>query len=151
MPGVGIKENAMATAIRGTRGGLQRARHDQLQRLLTLQDQMLRTRKEALRRGLPPEMTDVTDNEEHSADAEEFEVGASVLELTAQTVRGIETALRRLKDGDYGMCSDCGSKVSVVRLKALPFAALCHGCQERRDSATALVAARRATAGTVFA
>jgi hypothetical protein len=32
----GIKEKDMATAIRGTRGGLQRARHDQLERLLTL-------------------------------------------------------------------------------------------------------------------
>jgi DnaK suppressor protein len=134
----------MATAIRGTRGGLQRARHDQLERLLTLQDQMLRSRREALRRG-PAEMSDATDKEEHSADAEELGVGVSVLELTAQTVKGIDTALRRLKDGDYGTCSDCGSKVPVVRLKALPFAALCRGCQEKRDNASGLLAAGRAT------
>jgi DnaK suppressor protein len=139
----------MATAIREIRGGMRRARYHKLQRLLTRQDQILRSRKEALRRGLPTEISDVTDNEERSADAEELGVAVSVLEVTVQTVMGIETALRHLKDGDYSMCSDCGFKVSVVRLKALPFAALCRGCQEKRDNAIALLAAGRATAGWV--
>jgi DnaK suppressor protein len=127
----------MATEPRGTRGGRERVRHHQLRQLLTLQSHIFRGRREALRQGLPAEVSGVTDNEEHSADDEELAVEASVLELTAQTVKGIETALRRLNSGEYGLCSDCGAKVSGIRLKALPFATLCHSCQDKRDSATA--------------
>ena len=124
----------MATMVHRTRGA-DRARHGKLEQLLSQQGTILRNRRQLLREDLPAEASGVKDIEERSSDAETQDVGFSVLELTSRTVQGIETALQRLKTGAFGRCSDCRCKISDARLRALPFAALCHACQERRDMA----------------
>lgn len=43
----------------------------------------------------------------------------------------IEAALRRLADGRYGYCVDCGRPIAVRRLHANPAAARCYDCQAR--------------------
>jgi RNA polymerase-binding transcription factor DksA len=113
-----------------------RASCQRLLRLLDEQDGILHARKEALRKSVPAGMFGVIDDEEHSLDHEELDVGVSLLELTSQTVQEIETALRRAAAGEYGSCSDCRSRISSARLKALPFADRCRGCQEKRDRRT---------------
>ncbi len=45
----------------------------------------------------------------------------------------IEQALRKVADGRYGLCEECGGTIAVARLEALPFAQFCIGCQERMD------------------
>jgi DnaK suppressor protein len=42
-------------------------------------------------------------------------------------------ALRRLEDGSYGLCVDCGGGVPEGRLEAKPEAARCVKCQAKRD------------------
>lgn len=105
-----------------------------LERLRSLQDDALRTRRQVLREGQP---SGVTDLEEQSVDAEELGIGFSLLQLASQTLQGIETALRRLEAGVFGTCSDCHARIPEARLRALPFASLCLACQERRDEAAA--------------
>jgi len=124
----------MATMIHRVRGA-DRARHGKLEQLLSLQGAILRDRRQILRNGLPTPTTGVLDFEEHALDAEEQGVGFAVLELTTRTVQGIETALQRMEAGEFGTCSDCRCRISDARLRALPFAALCLACQERRDMA----------------
>ncbi len=128
------KGNVMATTIHRIRGA-DRARHGKLEQLLSLQGAILRKRRQILRDGLPTPTSGVLDFEEHALEAEEQGVGIAVLELTTRTVQGIETALQRLKAGELGTCSDCRCRISDARLRALPFAALCLACQERRDMA----------------
>jgi len=124
----------MATMVHRTRGA-DRGRHGKLEQLLSQQDTILRKRRQILRDGLPTAASGVMDFEEHSLDAEEQGVGLSVLGLTSRTVQGIETALQRLEGGQFGTCSDCRCRISDARLRAMPFAALCLTCQERRDIA----------------
>ena len=45
----------------------------------------------------------------------------------------IDRALRRLKDKDFGKCSDCGKQISQRRLLALPYALMCITCQKEAD------------------
>lgn len=45
----------------------------------------------------------------------------------------INEALRRIKEGTYGFCIDCGKKISEKRLKAVPYADLCLGHQEEKE------------------
>ncbi|MEW6002656.1 MAG: TraR/DksA C4-type zinc finger protein [Nitrospirota bacterium] len=45
----------------------------------------------------------------------------------------IDEALRKLDEGTYGICEDCGEEISEERLKVLPFAIYCRDCQERRE------------------
>ena len=126
----------MATMTHRARG-VDGARNERLEQLLSQQDALLRNRRQILRDSLPTATSGVMDFEELSLDAEEQGVGFSVLELTSRAVQGIETALRRLEAGELGRCSDCRCRISGARLLALPFAALCLTCQEKRDTAAA--------------
>lgn len=45
----------------------------------------------------------------------------------------MDEALRKLSEGTYGICEDCGESISDQRLKILPFAIFCIDCQERRE------------------
>lgn len=45
----------------------------------------------------------------------------------------IEDAKQRLTDGIYGVCEDCGEKISAKRLAAVPAARRCLDCQEKTE------------------
>jgi DnaK suppressor protein len=45
----------------------------------------------------------------------------------------IDESLRKLNEGTYGVCEDCGEEISSGRLKVLPFAIYCRDCQEKRE------------------
>lgn len=50
-------------------------------------------------------------------------------------VQSIDRALRRIDEGSYGLCSECGDPIAEARLKALPFAELCLKCQADYEKA----------------
>ena len=52
----------------------------------------------------------------------------------AEVLRDIDAALRRLRDGSYGICMDCGIAITRKRLDAEPWAHYCVTCQERRQT-----------------
>jgi RNA polymerase-binding protein DksA len=59
------------------------------------------------------------------------------LALVAQSRRQleqVEAALRRLDEGTYGKCANCGAPIAPPRLKVLPDALLCIECQERQEA-----------------
>lgn len=45
----------------------------------------------------------------------------------------IREALERLAEGRYGLCVECEQPISPARLRAIPEAATCVACQERRE------------------
>lgn len=49
-------------------------------------------------------------------------------------LKRIEFALRRIDDGSYGDCLDCGEPIADARLQAQPWASLCIECQSARES-----------------
>jgi RNA polymerase-binding transcription factor DksA len=50
-----------------------------------------------------------------------------------QAVEDIDRALHRMDVGTFGICERCGRKITVARLEALPFAALCIECKSREE------------------
>src|SRR5208283_3514223 len=54
-------------------------------------------------------------------------------DLQLESIRKIEQALKRLDEGSYGDCEECGEEISMERLKVIPFALLCRDCQETRE------------------
>jgi DnaK suppressor protein len=50
----------------------------------------------------------------------------------------MDEALRKLEEGTYGICEDCGEPIAPERLKILPFAIYCIDCQERREQLEAM-------------
>ncbi len=45
----------------------------------------------------------------------------------------IDEALRKLREGTYGICEECGEEISPERLRILPFAIYCRDCQEKNE------------------
>lgn len=45
----------------------------------------------------------------------------------------IEDTLRRIEEGDYGVCVDCGADIPLRRLELMPEAVRCTQCQERQE------------------
>jgi len=63
------------------------------------------------------------------------EIEFALIQMKAETLNKIDEALRRLEEGTYGYCFECGEEVSERRLRALPFAVRCKDCEEAREVA----------------
>ena len=74
------------------------------------------------------------EGESSEADIQE-EIGFALIQMKAETLNKIDTALRRLEEGTYGGCLECGGEIAEARLKALPFALRCKDCEEALETA----------------
>lgn len=55
----------------------------------------------------------------------------SLQDAEVEELRGITRALERIKEGEYGICSDCGNPISEKRLNSFPGTMRCLACQEK--------------------
>jgi DnaK suppressor protein len=46
----------------------------------------------------------------------------------------IDDALKRISDGSYGLCEECGGPIGLERLKARPVTTLCIGCKSAQEA-----------------
>lgn len=53
------------------------------------------------------------------------EIDYSLGENSEQVLHEIEAALKRIGDGTYGTCTECGKEIGAERLEAVPWVALC--------------------------
>jgi len=58
------------------------------------------------------------------------EVLMSLSESQRRTLREVDEALDRIEEGSYGICEDCGTTISLKRLRIKPFARYCVQCQD---------------------
>jgi RNA polymerase-binding transcription factor DksA len=61
------------------------------------------------------------------------DLGEAETSRDVQELRALDAAHRRLADGSYGVCIDCGGDVGVERLRAEPAAPRCIECQRRHE------------------
>jgi RNA polymerase-binding protein DksA len=57
----------------------------------------------------------------------------TILDRHIDAMRDIEAALQRIRNGEFGVCIDCGEDVTFPRLMAYPTAKRCIICQEQRE------------------
>ncbi len=55
-----------------------------------------------------------------------------------ENLQKIDIALRKLDEGTYGICEECGEEISLERLQVLPFAIYCREDQEKKEMMEAL-------------
>ncbi len=48
-------------------------------------------------------------------------------------LNAINEAMQRIRDNKYGICDSCGKKISMERLKLIPYAIFCLECKERME------------------
>ena|SRR6266568_3431211 len=115
------------------------ARRDALLRL----HKTLQGRRTELRKRLGIELADLSrgkaaqpagDAADAAFDASGEEIASQLAELEAKELAQVERALRRLKQGTYGQCEVCSTKIPISRLNALPYSTLCIKCQREMES-----------------
>ncbi len=61
------------------------------------------------------------------------DTGMAVVDIRRVELEQMDTALRKLDDGTYGACGDCGEEIEEERLKVIPFAEYCLRCQAGKE------------------
>jgi len=108
--------------------------------LLSLR-QILIKRRDALRRALAGDLSllkelrgqstgDVIDA---ALDSAQDELSSQIAEVESRELSNIETALERMRQGEYGRCDGCGNGIPLARLQALPYATMCIQCQREAE------------------
>ncbi len=135
-----------------------RSRYSELKRMLEerrreiqaeVQGKMRDVRSEGTWGGKVNEVLDAVESSE--ADIQE-DIEFALIQMKSETLNKINDALKRLEQGEYGNCFECGEEISEKRLRALPFAVRCKECEEAREVAEQRerqMAARRG-AGSLF-
>jgi DnaK suppressor protein len=65
----------------------------------------------------------------------ERELDMALSDLETQELGAVSRALVRLREGEYGICSDCEAGIPYDRLRAEPWALRCVVCEGRREQA----------------
>ncbi|RKZ33908.1 hypothetical protein DRQ33_03255 [bacterium] len=73
----------------------------------------------------PADMGSITDEQERA-----FLLAGHEKEV----LDAIDRALQRIENKTYGKCVVCGSKISMERLRAIPYAEYCRECQEEIEA-----------------
>lgn len=60
-------------------------------------------------------------------------IEASIASIRSELYREADAAEARKRAGTFGFCEDCEGEISLVRLRAVPNATRCIGCQEKRE------------------
>lgn len=61
------------------------------------------------------------------------DTGLSVANIRREELTRMEEAERKLEEGSYGVCEECGKEIDEGRLAVVPYTLYCVKCQERRE------------------
>ena len=71
---------------------------------------------------------------DQGSDEYQYETTIKFANTEGRYLYNIEEALRRIEDGSYGKCQDCGAPIALPRLKRLPYTRLCIECKEKEEA-----------------
>ncbi len=103
--------------------------------------QILVKRRDALRTALAGDLSQLKelgaknsgDVVDAALDSAHDEISSQLAEVESRELAQIETALERMRSGQYGICEGCGCSIPMARLNALPYATLCIKCQREAE------------------
>ena len=64
----------------------------------------------------------------------EVHIQLKLKQTDAKILQAIEEALKRIEDGSFGVCRDCGEPIAQARLNAIPWTRVCITCKEKQQS-----------------
>ena len=109
----------------------------------TYKEALIRKRAEILAAGggvkpLQETMSDVNSRQGDLADQasgnNEVHIQLKLKQTDAKILQAIDEALRRIEQGTYGICRDCGEPIASARLNAIPWARVCVSCKEKQKA-----------------
>ncbi len=135
-PPEGPKRQVSSLSKRGTQ--VQLSREELLRRqLIQHREDIVREAKNEIAKYIKGETKQLVDTALDDGDWSVIDLSEDINLRRLETHRGsllkIDEALRKIKEGSYGLCEDCGEEISAARLNVMPFAIYCKDCQEKRE------------------
>jgi RNA polymerase-binding protein DksA len=72
-----------------------------------------------------------TSEEESADEVATFTDRISLEENLEETLREVERALKKIQQGKYGFCEECGKEIDEKRLRVMPTARWCLSCKNK--------------------
>lgn len=66
---------------------------------------------------------------------EDREMSLVTRSLLVERANKLADALERLRDGEYGVCEECGEPIAPARLRVMPEVTTCVRCQDKLERA----------------
>ena len=105
--------------------------------LIQRREEIVREAKSEIARNTKGEANQVFETVLDDGDLSVVDLSADInlrlLETHRERLLRIDEALRKLREGSYGTCEDCGEEITAERLNVMPFAIYCRDCQETRE------------------
>ncbi len=127
----------MATTTKSTKAASKSSRYNELKTMQERRRELLSEVQGKIRdvRAESGKERDVLDQGESSEVDIQEDIEFALIQMKSETLNKINEALRRLDEGTYGNCFECGDEIAQPRLRALPFAVRCKDCEEARENA----------------
>lgn len=105
--------------------------------LIAKRDALLKEAKLEIQKYVSGENRQLVDTAIDEADWAAVEISEDInlkrLGAQRQLLKDVEECLRKVNEGTYGICEDCGEEISEKRLHVIPTASLCIDCKEQRE------------------
>jgi RNA polymerase-binding protein DksA len=68
-----------------------------------------------------------------ATDAYDREFSLGLASNEQNSLYELDDALKKIDEGTFGICEECNSLITKIRLKAVPYARLCVKCQKKKE------------------
>ena len=105
--------------------------------LVSKKENILKEVKEEIAKYISGENKQLVDTANDDGDWAQVDISEDLslqrLSTHRKLMYNIDEAIRKIAEGTYGICEECGEEISEKRLLVLPTATLCVDCQENRE------------------
>ncbi|MGB9766047.1 MAG: TraR/DksA family transcriptional regulator [Sulfurihydrogenibium sp.] len=102
------------------------------QKLLEKREQILKSLEESAKTDIN-EKSGVGDDADIVTDEISRETYYRLTQADKETLYLIDLALRKIDNGTYGICEECGAIIGEKRLEAIPWVRLCIDCSQNEE------------------
>jgi len=103
------------------------------QLLLKKKEELISNVSDEERGGRDAVTVEAKDFGDMATEAYDQEMSFAMSDAGRRNLRDIVEALRRIKDGTYGICERCSNPIDETRLEVVPHARMCISCQEAAE------------------
>lgn len=97
------------------------------------QRQRLMSVVQATQAQMAQKVGDLADVSDRASEGYGDELAVGLMAIEAAQLEDIESAIRRIDEGTYGLCADCGKPIPRKRLEVLPFVQHCLTCKGLKE------------------
>jgi len=103
------------------------------EQLIHLKEELLKLVQKTTENEKEYPSSEVGDSVDQAADSSARELLFELNHGERQRLEAIESALKKIEQGRFGMCEKCGNIITKKRLKVVPYARLCIKCKAKME------------------